>query len=693
MDDPKDILRRHWNYSDFRPGQGKAVEAVLAGRDTLVIMPTGGGKSLCYQVPALLLSGVTLVISPLISLMKDQVDTLERAGVPATFINSSLSASEMAARLKEVEAGRTKLVYVAPERFDSPAFHELVKRLEISLLAVDEAHCVSQWGHDFRPSYLRVGDVRRALGSPPMVALTATATLEVRRDIEKQLELRDPEVLVTGFDRRNLTWHVLPAKNDSEKDRLMLRLLRGSDDCSIVYASTRKSVDALTSLLGGVGIQAVGYHAGIRDVDRKRIQEAFMTGEARVVVATNAFGMGIDKPDVRRVIHHSMPGTLEAYYQEGGRAGRDGNQSDCILLHAFKDRFTHEFFIEQTYPPRAVIEGLMKELRKRSGSDGEVLSTPQELARAVSGAKGDRQIQSALRVLADYRLVRPAADGPPDALRVRMIATPKRITRDLGDGGRSDELEFLRRLWKMGGGERLYQGADIERRRLGMAAGGSGRARELLNTLQAGGFLDWSVPPESDGILVLDDSTPMPRLPIDWRSFDARKNVELKKLQKMQGYAYYEGCRRGYVLRYFGDPEAMEECGACDNCQSTSTLGIGDVGTPARARATGGSGFGTRGPRATRRERQPKAATSVTADAGSYDAGLFERLRGLRTRLAAKEKLPAYCVFSNSTLRHIAARRPRTPAEMLAVSGVGPAKMDKYGDAFLEILTDSAATH
>src|SRR5690606_27802334 len=301
--------------------------------------------------------GVTIVISPLISLMKDQVDTLEQAGLPATFINSSLTGSEMAARLDAVERGEVKLVYVAPERFESAAFAERARNLNISLLAVDEAHCVSQWGHDFRPSYLRIGEVRGMLGDPPIAALTATATAEVRTDIEKQLRLRDPQVFVTGFDRRNLTWRVMRAKNDSEKDRLLLGLLRGkhgglayslenTPGSAIVYASTRKNVDALTALLTGVGIGAVGYHAGLRDLERKRIQDAFMAGEARVVVATNAFGMGIDKPDVRLVVHYNMPGTLEAYYQEGGRAGRDGNQSDCVLLHAYPDRFTHEFFIE-----------------------------------------------------------------------------------------------------------------------------------------------------------------------------------------------------------------------------------------------------------------------------------------------------------------------------------------------------------
>jgi ATP-dependent DNA helicase RecQ len=292
LEEAREVLRRHWGYPDFRPGQDQAVRNVLAGADSLTIMPTGGGKSLCYQVPAMMLPGLTVVVSPLISLMKDQVDSLARAGLPATFINSSLSPDEMSMRMLAAESGQLKLLYVAPERFDGERFIRRLAAMDVSLLAIDEAHCVSEWGHDFRPSYLRLGEVRHALGDPPIAALTATATEEVRRDIVRQLSLRDAATLVTGFDRRNLVWHVLRAKNDSEKDRLLLKLLRGREGSAIVYASTRKNVDALTALLRGTGIDAVGYHAGIQDLERKRIQERFMSGAAQVVVATNAFGMG-----------------------------------------------------------------------------------------------------------------------------------------------------------------------------------------------------------------------------------------------------------------------------------------------------------------------------------------------------------------------------------------------------------------
>ncbi|CAN5207067.1 hypothetical protein BH20GEM2_BH20GEM2_00160 [soil metagenome] len=671
------VLQRYWGYPAFRAGQENAIRAVLAGRDTLTIMPTGGGKSLCYQVPAMLLPGVTLVVSPLISLMKDQVDALEQVGLPATFINSTLSGGEMAARLDAAERGQVKLVYVAPERFDAEGFQERLARLRVSLLAVDEAHCVSQWGHDFRPSYLRLGRARELLGGPPVAALTATATEEVRRDVIRQLELRDPQILVTGFDRRNLAWHVLKAKNDSQKDRLLVKLLKGREGSAVVYASTRKSVDAITPLLNGVGVRTVGYHAGLPDEERKRIQESFMSGEAPVVVATNAFGMGIDKPDVRVVVHYNMPGTVEAYYQEAGRAGRDGAPADCVLLHAYADRFTHEFFIDQNYPPRQTVERVMQELRLRADGDGFIPMTPAELAQALRSAQGDRPTLSALRLLEEYGLVRQLAGGAPPSLRVRLIATPKRITRELEGAERTAELQLLRTLWRAAGGEAIYQGAELEWEAL---AGQRGRARVagLLDSLQAESFLEWRGVGGGEGVQLRDRTTPLARLPIDWRGLEARKDRELRKLQRMQGYAYHERCRRGYLLRYFGDPAAMNECGACDNCVKGPALATDDS-APAAARSKRSAAPG---------ERAAGVAPAATEAEPLHRAGrdLFDRLRELRSRLAREESVPAYCVFADRTLQELARRRPTSDAELLSVPGVGPAKLEKYGAEFLRLL-------
>jgi ATP-dependent DNA helicase RecQ len=665
LEQAQEVLQNFWGYPEFRPGQEAAISASLGGRDTLVIMPTGGGKSLCYQVPAMLLPGVTLVVSPLISLMKDQVDSLQRAGVPAELINSTVPFGEQMARLDAAEQGRIKLLYVAPERFDAEAFAGRVGSLAVSLLAVDEAHCVSEWGHDFRPSYLRLGEVRRTLGNPPVAALTATATPEVRRDIVRQLGLHDPETLVTGFDRRNLVWHVLQAKNDSEKDRLLLKLLRGRAGSAIVYASTRKSVDALTSLLSGTGIATVGYHAGLGDADRRRIQDSFMGGESPVVVATNAFGMGIDKPDVRLVVHYNMPGNLESYYQEAGRAGRDGAPADCVLLHAYADRFTHEFFIEQSHPPRGVVEEVLRALRAAADPSGALPLSAAEFARTVASVKGDRQVFSALRILGDYGLVRLGQAGAAPSVRIRLIARPARITRELDGTGRDEELHLLRRLWRVAGGEALSRGAEVEWRALGGLAGGRGRAETLLQGLRDEGFLEWQSW-SGEGVWVLDRTTPVRTVAIDWRGLESRRGRETRKLQQMQRYSYHEGCRRGYVLRYFGDPAAMDECGACDRC-------MGTVPTPERS------------------ARSARDADAVPALDPPEDPPLWGALTRVRARLAKQAGLPVYFVASDAVLREIATRRPATPDALLEVPGVGPRILERFGQALLSAVNGGEA--
>jgi ATP-dependent DNA helicase RecQ len=549
MDAARSALQRYFGYPEFRAGQVDVVSAVLAGSDTLGVLPTGGGKSLCYQVPALVRPGLTVVISPLISLMKDQVDRLDARGVAATFLNSTIGAGEVSRRLARAATGDLKLLYVAPERFEAADLHRCLARCDFSLLAVDEAHCISEWGHDFRPSFRRIAEMSRKLGSPQLVALTATATPTVRADIVRQLAMRRPRVIVSGFDRANLHYSVRSCGNDAEKDRALLLVMKSHRRPAIVYAATRVSVERIAKLLARSGVRTLPYHGGLEDAHRHEIQEAFMTGRVDTIVATNAFGMGIDKPDVRLVVHYTMPGTLESYYQEAGRAGRDGQAAFCVLLHAYRDRFTHEWFIHGMYPERSEVERVYATLR--SGRAGG------KIARLPSGKDADR----ALRFLEQRRIVMQART-PGAGVHVRLLATPRRIAREIAGGDDPIALAVLRALWRSGR-EALHSGMTVDLDRL--PPGLSGRsARLALERLRDGQFVDFVSLDE--GLHLVRPDAPLESFAIDWEAVARRRAADLEKLEMVQRFAYARNCRRAFVLRYFGEHRVNARCGGCDNC-------------------------------------------------------------------------------------------------------------------------------
>jgi ATP-dependent DNA helicase RecQ len=442
---------------------------------------------------------------------------------------------------------------------------------------------------------------------------------------------------------------------------------------AIVYASTRRNVEKVARTVEQAKIKVASYHAGLDDAHRHDVQDAFMNDKVRAIVATNAFGMGIDKSNVRLVVHHAMPGTLEAYYQEAGRAGRDGKHSDVFLLHSFPDRFTHEFFIKGAFPERVVVERVYEKARTMADRTGTVTLEPGRIAAALPGKVSDREVESALRLLIKVGALRsdPESGG---RVFVRLLATPARIKRELGDKD-AIKLGLLRALWRVAG-DTLNDGATLDLDRLPPGFGGASGAMPVLDQLESTQFLEWNR--LGGGDRVADMRRPLTGYPLDWDALERRRKNELSKLDAVQQYAYTKGCRRGFVLRYFGDPAAGKDCGGCDNCLGTHDASRREkaVGVPKpgeKRRARGGSGHVS--------VSEPSELVASAAD-----SVLLERLRALRTKIAREQKVPPYVVFADRTLLEMAVRRPKTPYAFGEIRGVGPMKIEKYGEQFLALL-------
>ncbi|MFT4978959.1 MAG: ATP-dependent DNA helicase RecQ [Myxococcota bacterium] len=691
--DVRKLLAARFGYGGFRGGQEEIIRSVSAGNDALVVMPTGAGKSLCYQLPALARGGTTLVVSPLLSLMKDQVDGLVEKGIRATCINSTLTAAERRSRLSALQRGAYELLYVAPERF-SPLFMAALGHVDVRLLAIDEAHCLSQWGHDFRPDYLRLGEVRAALGGVPTVALTATATPQVQDDILKTLGLPNAQRFILGFDRDNLSMSVQETLTLAAKRDALLAAVRASTGSTLVYCATRKHVEAVAGYLNDAGLAAMTYHGGMESADREACQDGFMAGRHPVVVATNAFGMGVDKDDVRAIVHWEIPGTIEAYYQEIGRAGRDGVQSAVTLLYRPSDRRTQEFFIRTSNPPAADVHAVWDQVRDATSP---VWADPSGLARALPRDKSERDVQSCV-----YTLQREG---------------------------------YVRRLMGEEGDEQL-------------------------------------------GLELLRPGEP---LRLDEEAIQRHREREYTKLAKMLSYVR-AGCRRRYLLEYFGQEPPYERCGTCDACREGKPLGqapelptdeqavvvrkllscMARMGRPFSEGmilkvATGSTARGVRsfrfdqlsthgilsdwksrdvqrlleelvhagavksvyttrqvqgreqtyrelsltplgyeimrsGPPESFRMLFPRLKGSKQASLSRHpaaDPALLAALKVARAQVARALGEPVAMVLPDAVLEAIAARRPRTPAALAACPGMGAERLARYGDLLLEVVSGS----
>ena len=585
----REYLQQYFGYESFRTGQEKIIEHVLDGINTAGIMPTGGGKSICYQIPALLLPGVTLVISPLISLMKDQVDALEQNGIDATFLNSSISGTEASERLRDIKQGRYKLVYLAPERLENHTFQQELANMDISMVAIDEAHCISQWGHDFRPSYLKIKTFLKELPtSPTILALTATATPHVTEDICQSLGISPQHTISTGFARENLFFSVVKEEN---RGRYLMRYIeKNKNESGIIYAATRKEVDSLYNKLNKAGIKTGRYHAGMNEQERSEQQELFIRDDIPLMIATSAFGMGIDKSNVRYVIHYQTPKNMESYYQEAGRAGRDGLDSECILLYSPQDMQIQRFLIDQSTPSQ---DRQAQELKK------------------LNKMKDYCFTEGCLQAF----ILRYFGDENPEDCGHCENCTDKRDSVNVTTQAQM-VLSCMLRM-----GERF--------------------GKTMISQVLTG---------------------------------SRNKKIEEFGFQKLSTYGI------------INNQSAKDVADFIDFLTAKQFIEMTGGQYPVLKVTNAGREVLLNQKEVLRKE--VKQVTSI-----NMDHGLFEELRRVRKDIASAENVPPFIIFSDATLKDMAAKLPKTEQEFLEVKGVGTQKFDRFGRAFLEAVTVYLQAH
>jgi ATP-dependent DNA helicase RecQ len=626
MHTPRAVLKNVFGYDSFRRGQEEIINEMLSGRDVLGVMPTGAGKSICYQIPAILSGGVSIVISPLISLMKDQVDALRSSGVNAAAINSAMDWDDVRSVLWSARAGKIPLLYIAPERLDAEGVREFLSSMNVALVVVDEAHCVSQWGHDFRPSYLAIAPAIGSLsGRPAVAAFTATATEEVKADIIKQLELDSPFVLTTGFNRENLFFQV---EHPGDKMSFLLSYARKFPDMpGIVYCSTRKRTESVCRELIDSGVRAVRYHAGLGDAERLKNQEDFIYDRATVMVATNAFGMGIDKSNVRYVIHYNMPGSIDSYYQEAGRAGRDGSPSDCILLYGGEDKSTVTYLIMQG-EDKSARETAFRKLRLMI----DYCHTSGCLRRHILDYFGERLSGGDCGDCGNCRSVAERHDITVEAQKI-MSCVYRAAEKT---GGRKYGSQII---------------ADILRGNCSNAS-----RREQVKRFGLDAISTWGIMRDSsarDIAYITDFLVAEGYLESD--EFGALSFTE-------RSFPFLKNKTRLLMRRHESGQKPKQER-VSDKTAAKRGFFPGEILGTLRKTANGEKG-------------------------DAFSEELFEALRKIRRELAAAEGVPPYVVFSDKTLQAMCDALPSDENEMLSVPGVGRIKFEKYGLKFMEAIRE-----
>ncbi|MCE2959309.1 MAG: RecQ family ATP-dependent DNA helicase [Akkermansiaceae bacterium] len=684
---PGAALKEYFGFSRFLDGQEEVISEIVAGRDGLVVMPTGGGKSLCFQIPALCFPGVTLVVSPLIALMKDQVDALQARGIGATLINSTLSWPEQKERLDGMRQGEYKLVYVAPERFRAESFLRALEGVEVSLFAIDEAHCLSQWGHDFRPDYMRLGKALEKIGRPQCVALTATATPIVRQDILTVLGLREPFERVSGFSRPNLSLSITAVDKTAQKDE-RIKAVIGAHKTGIIYCATRKKVDLVSETLASWGVNCVSYHGGMTDEERVKAQEIFISKKVDIAVATNAFGMGIDRGDVRFVIHYEIPGSVEAYYQEAGRAGRDGEAAVCELLFNYADTRTQEFFIDGANPSPVTVRQIYQYLLNDADGNHEVFRTLEEIADHAD-VKNSMAVGSALGILVRGRFIE-RFDVKGKRMRGTRLLQPNLLTRDLDLDEEAMEKKDARDREKLRAMVEMCYARTCRQQWIlnyfGEENAGTCGNCDVCRERSAG---DFRKPTAEEKLVVQKALAGVARMSqrnssgwegrygrgriIQMLSGSKSQDILNNRLDQLTTYGVLSDKTTGYLNALFRS--MAEESLVITQTGEYPLMTLSERG---EAVMKGEVEFELRWP--------DEVAKPQGLEEREFDPQLFSMLKDLRFKISKRAGVPPYVVFSNKILESLTKYMPTSNEQALEISGIGEGKAASYLPAFLEMI-------